>query len=155
VAVHGEYRLKGMFRYVPWQNPLARREPALRPDFAVLRGGRLLAVLDAKYRDLWETSLPREMLYQLALYALGREGGERTATILYPTADEDAREQSISIQEPVHGVPQARVVLRPVNLLRLEKLLRAGRATLSQRVELANKLVFGESPQPTLYRSSR
>src|SRR5207253_11100817 len=95
VAVHGEYRLKGMFRYVPWQNPLARREPTLRPDFAVLRGGKLLAILDAKYRDLWENSLPREMLYQLALYALGREGGEQTSTILYPAADEDACEQSI------------------------------------------------------------
>ena len=97
VAVHDEYRLKGMFEYVQWQNPLARRAPTLRPDFVVMRGGKMLAVLDAKYRDLWENSLPREMLYQLALYALGRGGGERTSAILYPTVDEGACEQSISM----------------------------------------------------------
>jgi 5-methylcytosine-specific restriction enzyme subunit McrC len=62
-----------------------------------------VAVLDAKYRDLWQQSLPREMLYQLALYALGRGGGERSSTILYPSVDEAAREQLIKIQEPVMG----------------------------------------------------
>ena len=72
-----------------------------------MRSGQMLAVLDAKYRDLWEQSLPREMLYQLALYALGRVSGERASVILYPTVDAAAREQTITIQEPVHGAPQA------------------------------------------------
>src|SRR5205823_13996144 len=123
--------------------PLSRREPTLRPDFVVMGSGQMLAVLDAKYRDLWEQSLPREMLYQLALYALSRVSGERKSTILYPTVDDDAREQSITIQEPVHGVPQASVALRPVNLLKLERLVRAGRAAQSQRAELAKHLAFG------------
>lgn len=83
------------------------------------------------------------MLYQLALYALSRVNGDRVSTILYPTVDEAAREKSIIIQEPVHGVPQARVALRPVNLLKLEQLLRAGRAAHSQRTELAKQLAFG------------
>jgi 5-methylcytosine-specific restriction enzyme subunit McrC len=143
IDVHGQYRLKDVFRYVPWRNPLARRAPALRPDFVVMRTGKMLAVLDAKYRDLWQQSLPREMLYQLALYALGRTSGERTSTILYPTVDEVAHEQLIRIQEPVEGMPQASVALRPVNLLKLENLLRAGRAAYRQRVELAEQLVFG------------
>ena len=141
--VRDEFRLKGMFKYVPGQNPLSRREPTLRPDFVVMRGGQMLAVLDAKYRDLWEHSLPREMLYQLALYALGRVSGERVSTILYPTVDTAAREQSIAIQEPLHGAPQASVALRPVNLLKLEQLLRAGRPAQSQRLEFAKRLVFG------------
>jgi len=146
VAVHDEYRLKDMFRYVPSRNPLARRDPTLRPDFVVMRGGKMLAVLDAKYRDLWENRLPREMLYQLALYALGRRSGERASTILYPTVVEGAREQSISIQEPVHGLQQASVALRPVNLLKLEQLLRAGPSARSQREEFARQLIFAEQP---------
>jgi 5-methylcytosine-specific restriction enzyme subunit McrC len=155
VTVHDGYRLKGMFRYVPWKNPLARRDPTLRPDFVVMRGGKMLAVLDAKYRDLWENSLPREMLYQLALYALGGGSGDRSSTILYPTVDEAAREQLISIQEPVHGVPQASVALRPVNLLKLETLLRAGPGARLQRVELANQLAFGDGPQPNSLSTMR
>jgi 5-methylcytosine-specific restriction enzyme subunit McrC len=151
VVVRGEYRLKGMFRYVSWQNPLARRDPTLRPDFVVMRDGKMLTVLDAKYRDLWESSLPREMLYQLALYALGHGGGERASTILYPTVEEAAREQSISIHEPVHGAPQASVALRPVNLLKLEGLLRAGPAARPQRVELATQLVFPDLSRPRLW----
>jgi 5-methylcytosine-specific restriction enzyme subunit McrC len=143
LGVHDEYRLKGMFRYQAGQNPLARREPVLRPDFVVMRGGQMLAVLDAKYRDLWQQPLPREMLYQLALYALGRSGGERASTILYPRTDGGARDQIILIQEPVHGMPQARVTLRPVNLLELEKLLRAGRTMKPQRIALARYLALG------------
>lgn len=147
VEVHDEYRLKGMFSYDPERNPLGRRQPTLRPDFVVMRSKKILAILDAKYRDLWENSLPREMLYQLALYALGRGGGERASTILYPTVDEAAREQSISIQEPLHGAQQASVALRPVNLLKLEQLLRAGPTAQSQRVALAKQLVFAEPSQ--------
>jgi hypothetical protein len=60
------------------------------------------------------------MLYQLALYALGRVSGERVSAILYPTIDAAAREQVIVIQEPVHGRPQATVALRPVNLFKLD-----------------------------------
>lgn len=143
VDVHDEYRLKGMINYAPGQNPRARRAPTPRPDFAVMRKHEVLAVLDAKYRDLWEESLPREMLYQLALYALGRPGDQRASAILYPTVDPAAREQALTICEPVRGAPQARVTLRPVNLLELDQLLNAGRRTHSQRVELAQRLAFG------------
>jgi 5-methylcytosine-specific restriction enzyme subunit McrC len=141
VEIQDEFRLKGMFNYVPGQNPLSRREPVLRPDFVIKHQGQMRAVLDAKYRDLWENSLPREMLYQLALYALG--SGERLSAILYPTVDAAAREQQITIQEPVYGIPQARVALRPLNLLKLDHLLRSGLASQSQRVMLAKQLAFG------------
>jgi 5-methylcytosine-specific restriction enzyme subunit McrC len=143
VDVQDEFRLKGMFKYVPGQNPLYRREPILRPDFVIKHRGQMLAVLDAKYRDLWETSLPRDMLYQLALYALGRVSGERLSAIIYPAVDDTAREQQIAIQEPVYGVPQARIALRPLNLLKLDQLLRGGLASQSQRVTFARKLAFG------------
>ena len=141
VEVHDELRLKGMFRYRPGENPLGRRDPALRPDFVLMRGGQTVAVLDAKYRDLWEQPLPHEMLYQLALYALGRTG-ERASAILYPTVEAAASEQTIVIQEPVRGDERARVTLRPVNLLKLDQLFRAAPAAQRQRAELARELAL-------------
>ena len=141
VEVHDEHRLKGMFRYRPGENPLGRRDPVLRPDFVLMQGGQTIAVLDAKYRDLWAQPLPREMLYQLALYALGRTG-EQASVILYPTVETAAREQTIVIQEPVRGDERARVTLRPVNLLKLDQLLRAAPAAQRQRAELARELAL-------------
>src|SRR6185369_300112 len=58
-TVHSEYRLKGMFSYLPAWNPLRKLAPTPRPDFVVTRGTQTVAILDAKYRDLWENPLPR------------------------------------------------------------------------------------------------
>jgi 5-methylcytosine-specific restriction enzyme subunit McrC len=90
----------------------------------IRHGQRIAAILDAKYRDLWEKALPREMLYQLSLYALGRSVHRRKAVILYPSLTSAAREQAILIREPVNGLAEAEVILRPVTLLLMEQLLR-------------------------------
>lgn len=145
-TIRDEYRLRGMFTYDPAHNPRGRRAPMPRPDFVVLRDNRVKAVLDAKYRDLWAHNLPSSMLYQLALYALSQNGSECRSTILYPTLDAAADDQIVVLQEPIHGKTKARVVLRPVNLVELEKLLRApyepeiGR----KRKALARLFAFGE-----------
>jgi len=143
VVLYDEYRLKGIYSYAPGQNPRNRLAPVPRPDFVVMRNGKMMAVLDAKYRDLWEKSLPREMLYQLSLYALGRPGQNRMAAILYPTMDSTAREQTLSIDDPVNGSSQAKVVLRPVKLLELEELIRSGNTGAKRRTELARWLSYG------------
>jgi 5-methylcytosine-specific restriction enzyme subunit McrC len=122
--VRDEQRLRGMFEFDREQNPRRRSAPTPRPDFVVLHGSRIVAVLDAKYRDLWGQNLPREMLCQLALYALGHGGAERIAVILYPTLDAGATDQTVVLKEPVRGSEMARIVLRPVKLLELEELLR-------------------------------
>jgi len=144
-AVHDEHQLKGMFAFDPQQNPQRRKTPAPRPDFLIVKGSRISAVLDAKYRDLWEKPLPRDMLYQLAIYALGHNQAERRAAILYPTIAPEAAEQSITIHEAANGAAQARVDLRPVNLLLLNELLHNGPSLEARRrkVQFARQLAFG------------
>lgn len=144
-TVRDEHRLKGMFAYAPRGNPRRRRAPTPRPDFVIFRGTRVAGVLDAKYRDLWSKSLPREMLYQLAMYALSRSGSDRHAVILYPTLASDAVDQTIVLTEPVGGTEIARIVLRPVELLRLEGLVSAAPSVRRERqcADLAKRLAFG------------
>jgi 5-methylcytosine-specific restriction enzyme subunit McrC len=145
--VQDEKTLGGVFSYDPANNPRRCPTPKLRPDFLVLRNHRVAAVLDAKYRDLWERNLPPEMLYQLALYAMGQESVERRATILYPTLDDAARQQVIFVKDPLRGTAKAQVILRPVNLLELDLLLRGkGVQARRSRAELAQLLAFGSPP---------
>ena len=144
-TVRDEHRLKGMFAYAPRENPRDRRAPAPRPDFVILSSTKIASVLDAKYRDLWAHSLPREMLYQLAIYALSRSGPNRQAVILYPTLAGSAVDQTIVLNEPVEGAEIARIVLRPVDLLELEGLVSASPSIQRERqcTCLAKRLVFG------------
>lgn len=80
----------------------------------------VLYLLDAKYRDLWERNLPREMLYQLAIYAVSGIG-DKTSTILYPVMSDEPKIQKIDIRNPISpdslkGEVLANVVLQPINL---------------------------------------
>lgn len=121
-TINDEYRIKGMMSYRPSHNPLNRKSPTPRPDYAVIKNGKLISLLDAKYRDLWENNLPRDMLYQLGIYALSQKDN-RTSTILYPAADPLAKEARVEINDPVYGGRLAQVVLRPVNLVRLNEII--------------------------------
>jgi len=146
--IRDEYPLKEMFAYVSDPNQCHRQmSPTPRPDFAILQGTRLVALLDAKYRDLCEHPLPREMLYQLAIYALSQPP-RATAVILYPTLGSTACEARIAIREPLNGGDRAYVVLRPVNLLYLNDMLTnlTGEKQRSACAILARALVFGSEP---------
>lgn len=144
LEVIDEFSMRGFFTYDPLRNPKGRRAPSQRPDFVIRRKRQILAVLDAKYRDLWETTLPREMLYQLSLYALGFRGTAHRAVIVYPTLHPEAKDQVILICEPFAGVDQAEVILRPMNLLVLEEMLRDQSAGgRKARDKMARGLAFG------------
>ena len=116
-----QYRLTDMLSYLPHYNPQGRRAPVLRPDFVIEGDDRATSILDAKYRDLWGNQLPPSMLYQLGMYALSEKSGMKAA-IFYPTIKKDSREQIIEITDP-YGRDRAQIILRPVNLLYLEKLI--------------------------------
>jgi 5-methylcytosine-specific restriction enzyme subunit McrC len=139
--VHEEHALTGMMRYLPGRNPCRRQAPRSRPDFMISRGSTVVALLDAKYRDLWELPLPRDMLYQLGMYAMSQPPGA-TVAILYPTIDQTAREALIEIADPVRGTGRAYVALRPVVLPRLvaaiaERSQEVGRALAREMVGTA------------------
>lgn len=121
--VQEQYQLRGMMSYAPGHNPRHRQAPTPRPDFVVSRAGEMVAMLDTKYRDIWDKGLPRDMLYQLAIYALS-QGAEGRAAILYPTLEALAKDEIIVIRDTLFGDKCAQVVLRPVNLANLERLIR-------------------------------
>lgn len=141
-TVRDESRLPDVVQYVPGFNPQHRRPPIVRPDFIVLRGDRVVAVLDAKYRDLWSTDLPPDMLYQLAMYAATQP--LRAATILYPTLQRGARESQLAIRDPLRGL---QVNLRPICLPDLEGLITAPPTaqTIRDRRQYAESLTLGRA----------
>ena len=146
--VRDEHALKGMIRYSPAFNPSRQRAPVPRPDFVVTRQGVPCSILDAKYRDLWETPLPREMLYQLVVYAVSLRHNPQSA-ILYPTMDPLATDARIDVQDPVHGSPIGQVWLKPVILPRLEELVGSrASADRREREALALRLALGTDAAP-------
>ncbi len=117
-----EKSIKGMMAYSPEFNPRNCRAPSPRPDYCVKTDDGKTILLDAKYRDLWADSLPREMLYQLAIYALSQRSPGR-ATILYPTMNSAASDSVVQVYDPSSGNPRAEIVQRPVDMARLAELL--------------------------------
>jgi len=145
--VKEEQGLTGMMKYATGFNPCNHRTSSPRPDFVILDGNQAVALLDAKYRDLWEFPIPREMLYQLAIYA--SVDSHRVATILYPSNDRTASESRIDVRHPVTRIGIAQIRLRPVSLGRMEELIASIRSSFAarERVQYAHWLAFGnENP---------
>lgn len=121
--VQEQHQLRGMMSYAPGYNPRHRQSPTPRPDFVISRNGTRVAMLDTKYRDIWEKGLPRDMLYQLAIYALSQGAGGHSA-ILYPTLEPSSKIEIIDIRDAAFGDKRAQVEIRPVNLSFLASLIR-------------------------------
>lgn len=121
-SIKDQFSLHDMFIYTPGFNPCRRKSPTPRPDFALIKQGKVVKLLDAKYRNLWDKSLPRDMLYQLAIYAVSGIG-DKTATILYPSLNDVATVQMIDINDPISSSKMASVILKPVNLIKVSELV--------------------------------
>lgn len=142
--VVNESGIRNLFGWLSTANPRGWRDPIQRPDFTIRDGAATIAVLDAKYRDLWLRPLPANMLYQLALYAVAYPSTGSKSAILYPTSDRSACEQVIELRSPVGSARLALVVLRPVHLGELRDALRApGLDGIRKRTAIANRLAFG------------
>jgi 5-methylcytosine-specific restriction enzyme subunit McrC len=141
VVVKEEHSLRELIRPDPAYDPRRQRAHVPRPDYAVYDRGRLTNFLDAKYRDIWEKGLPRDMLYQLAIYASAHPGG--TAAIVYPTEHSDAQEERVRIHDPHDDSVRAMIALRPVKVAELEHLwaLPPGSARLNRRAAYATWLL--------------
>jgi 5-methylcytosine-specific restriction enzyme subunit McrC len=146
VRVEEQHSIRELFSYQPSFNPLGRRPPKLRPDYVFRRGDRIVGIADAKYRDLWQRELGRDMLYQLSLYALS-QAHCRTAAILYPTSDAGAKEARLAIHDPASGRIGGEVHLRPVDLDYIARLISArgnGGKIGRVRAAYARRLAFGD-----------
>jgi 5-methylcytosine-specific restriction enzyme subunit McrC len=144
-TVQPQFEIEDMLVYI--DNPQHHLAPKPRPDYVVKQGGKVVGILDAKYRDLWEKPLPPDMLYQLVMYALSQEQCN-SATILYPTTHPGAQEAKLEVRVPTYGKGYSYVVLRPVNLLQLEMLLMNPEKKMTVEIEreraaFARWLAFG------------
>ncbi len=144
-TVRDEHGLKGMMKYNPKFNPQRRQSPTPRPDYVVMKKGKLCSILDAKYRDLWDKQLPREMLYQLVVYAVSNPK-QPQSSILYPTTDANAKEARIDISDPIFGSQIGQVCLRPIHLPSVVELVSSGSLkSRNDREVFAQQLAFGAS----------
>jgi 5-methylcytosine-specific restriction enzyme subunit McrC len=144
--VRDEYSLKNMLKYNPEYNPQQSRPPTPRADYVIEQRGVVRAILDAKYRDLWRNTLPREMLYQLVIYAISHSKKPQSA-ILYPSTDSNAKEARIDVADVQYGKHIGQVCTRPVYLPGLlEAISDRSIKGRSIRKKLAFNLAFGTSP---------
>jgi 5-methylcytosine-specific restriction enzyme subunit McrC len=135
--IRQEVSLAGLITADPEYAPRKTGPRMPRPDFAVFKGQTFNGYLDAKYRDIWDRGLPRDMLYQLALYATAQ--GQGAAAVLYPTESREAREERLRIHNPADQSVRGVVALRPVHMGRLAALI--GAAPSSKRT--AERAAFG------------
>jgi 5-methylcytosine-specific restriction enzyme subunit McrC len=125
--IQHERPIRDIFSYAPDANP-RRRIAQPRPDYALFRAKTLRGFLDAKYRDLWEKSLPADWLYQLSIYALSSP--TRVSIILYASMASEGSDERVEIRPPAvwPGNGSATVIVRPVSLLRLRELIGGDRS---------------------------
>jgi len=135
--VNTQHGLATLYRVV--HDRPGRRAPRPRPDLVIreVSDGRTLAVFDTKYKDLWDTRLPREILYQMSVYALAwseSRGHSVPAVVLYPTTGE---RPDIEYALDVHSGRSRRIVVRGIDWAAAIAATEDGDAARAHRLALA------------------
>jgi 5-methylcytosine-specific restriction enzyme subunit McrC len=140
--IESERGFSGILSYTV--NPRHRHRLIPKPDFIVKSRSQIVAVLDAKYRDLWSPDPPpREWLYQLAMYASSL-GPDDRAVILYATESSDATEERLELRNLSGAKRIAEVALRPVKLSHLAAAIEGDDLVAERRRKAwTRELVFG------------
>lgn len=133
-TIKDQYKLNDLFLYNPDFNPRNFKSPTPRPDFALISEGKLVKILDAKYKDLWGERIPSNMLYQLAIYAMNVDGNKE-ATIIYPSVSDTPSVQKIDIRNPISNSRLGEVILQPINLVEIAKMLTYDKRGLARYIE--------------------
>ncbi len=147
--IEDERVIRKLFTYAPDANPRRLTPPAPRPDYALYRENVLSGFMDAKYRDLWQRSLPPEWLYQLSIYALASPS--EISILLYASMSQGAKDERIEIRQPVSWSVKspASIIIRPVPLDYLAQLVAPNRmhGSAAERRHLAQVLVAHQTRQ--------
>jgi 5-methylcytosine-specific restriction enzyme subunit McrC len=140
--VADERSISGALKYLADWNPKKRTAHNPRPDYTVFEGRVMRGFLDAKYRDVWNQSVPAGWLYQMAIYALNSP--TKTGVLLYATTDRQAREERIDVRGyagPSTNVPTT-IMIRPVILTELLSAIEEqGTPGIRKRQEMARRYV--------------
>lgn len=123
-----------LFLYNSDYNPQKLKSPTPRPDFAIMDEGKVVKLVDAKYKDLWNNRISSDMLYQLAIYAISGTGN-KTATILYPSVNDIPSVQKIDIKNPVSNVKIGEVILQTINLVKIASFLSDDKRELGRYID--------------------
>jgi 5-methylcytosine-specific restriction enzyme subunit McrC len=128
--VEAQVVLKDLYRVA--QGPSALRPPRPRPDLVVRRGGRVVTVLDTKYRDLAGAGMTDGILYQLSVYgmafAAAEEGMPVPVIALYP-ANAAAPQEDITIELRALGRPPIPIRARGIEWVEASRAMRDGGAS--------------------------
>ena len=130
-----------LFRYLPGFAG-TKTPPRPRPDYVISRGRKVVAIADAKYRDLWQHDLPGGNAVSVERLCALSQANCTSAAILYPSSSPAAREIRLAISDPADGGARGLVCLRPVHIGKLLKLITSSVAD-SRHARYAHYLVFG------------
>ena len=155
--VRSEVSFKNIYSYI--SNPYRRKNPKLRPDYVIINEEGTPIILDAKYRDLSEKSLPlpSKWLYQLSMYALSDLNSQQSI-ILYPTSNPNAKDSKVQINIPgfEKTSKKAYVIIRPVVWEIISNYIeRRSEPTIRKESKIFAKSLIKSTPIEEFYKEIR